>query len=892
MNVHQNTLIRITGIPYDILDQESTLLPNRVKDIVTFEYSKKVVIEKILNDLHIFNQTVDHKPLQSEIQNFRRVLFNNKPIKKDISFLSDIPELIRHDILELLQINNAIAELEVAFESEFAGIVLENRNLIKKAAANDLFLNGLYMASQSIFTATLKYITSDQDTFNKKQLNAERSILKYLSRTAAKTSPFSTLTSLSIGKMNDRLTDHYLAVESLKGLNTISFFRVNNSIQKTFKKLLSTDLDILKHFYVVPNSTIEIKNGLLTFLVNRNNIDAFQEIEINPVIDIILSYFSKKKSIRFLSLIEKLAKKVDSGVGEIEQYLVTLINSGLLNIEFGISGIDANWLSSMVKVLKKVFKDDMPDKILKMIETLDFLIISCDTVGSMDFTERTKLLKDVEEKVLNVISSFNDHGTFSSQKSAGNLQTILKSERIFYEDSVKDINLILSESKMQSIGKLLYELNQNIDILDLNRVENIKMYEFYKSKYKTLIDVPLTDFYRDFYKEVKIKENMALIVSPNDQSNRSYFLREKQYLESLALWKRHVLVNINFPVNPEDAIHFNLKQLQNANDAISFKPDLKKKRSVAGFIQVPVHTLNENPENELVALNSLFSGYGKMFTRFLHLFPKRITEAIKKDIIKGQPEDSIFVELQDSSYHNANLHPNLLPYEISIPGGHTSLPAKYQVLISDILVSIDKKKKVLKLIHGPSGKVIYPFDLGFQSAAGRSKLYTLLNMFTYGNFNPPIIMVNLINNELFTRNKSKDVIILPRIIYENKICLHRKAWMIKTLTIPVRQATDSDSSYYLNILKWKLSLSLPDVVFVRIVIKAVQQNLQYPEMGGDDYKPQYMNFNSPLLITLFEKLLSKAGEYVQIDEMLPYQDSLLKIEESRHVAELYVQIDG
>lgn len=891
MNVHQNILIRITSTPYNIIDQRAVFFDNIINEIVVLEKNKIFLSELILDELHLFNQNVNDGTLQRKIQNYRRILFNNKDSNIDILNVHEIPEEIKVNIRNLVEVKNDMNELINNFEIEYSKALAANRNQIKVGASQDLFLNGLFMASHSIFQATIKYLELNHQIFNKKQLNTERSIVKYLSRTAAKTSPFSTLTSLCMGRLFDFPTGNYLEVNSLKTSSTISYFRVNNFLQKTFKSLLSNDLHILKQFCVTINSTIEVKNQLITFLVNRNNVEFFQEIEMNSVLDEILSYFKKENSVKFVFLLEKLAENIDSSREELEHYIMKLVNNGMFHIDFGVSGIDANWLSSMVFKLKKTFNYEVPFKVSKLIDLLNFLMLSCDSLGRLEFVDRSKLLSDVESKILEIINLFNKDN-FNNEDFGPSWPKPIKSERMFFEDSIKDIDIVVSKSKIQKAGALLYQLNQNIDIVDFNKTENIKMYDFFDSKYDELGSVRLIDFYKDFYKNVKSKENKESLSSEKGVPTMKHSLDEMQHLELLAFWKQKLISIIEFPNQPDEPIHFSLTHLEKANSEVGFIPDLNKKRSVAGFIQVPIGSHIDELKDELVVLNSLFSGYGKMFSRFLHLFPENVTETLKRDIQKGQPTNSIFAELQDSSYHNANLHPNLLPYEISIPGGHSSLPNNKQIIISDILISKNKKEKRLNLIHQPTGRVIYPFDLGFQSTNGRSKLYSLLNKFTYGNFNTPIVIANLINNELFSRNIDSDIIILPRIIYENKICIHRKAWLIKTSIVPKRMIGEGDSLYYLNILKWKLSISLPDTIFMRVVIKAVQQNLKYPQMKEDDYKPQYINFNSPLLVSIFEKLLGSAGAYIQIDEMLPDRDSLLNVNDSKHVTELYVQIDG
>ncbi|MGY0037705.1 lantibiotic dehydratase [Pedobacter sp. NJ-S-72] len=316
--------------------------------------------------------------------------------------------------------------------------------------------------------------------------------------------------------------------------------------------------------------------------------------------------------------------------------------------------------------------------------------------------------------------------------------------------------------------------------------------------------------------------------------------------------------NLNLDLESDKDIIIDLEFVKKANQDINFKPDLKKKRSIAGYIQISIDYSKDSNE-KLIVVNSLFSGYGKMYSRFLHLFPKSVTRKLKENNIRIQPKNSVFAELQDSSFHNANLHPNLLDYEIRIPGGHKSLAGDKQILLSDINVLINRSEKSLKLIHNKTGKIIYPFDLGFQGSAGRSELFKLMNVFTYADFNSPISLVNYISNKIYKHKGARNVIILPRIMYGNDICFQRKTWIISKKCVPIRKVDEDEVSYFFRITEWKNTFLIPDHFFVRLVVRSVQINFEYPKsVGKDDYKPQFVNLNSLLLVILFENLIIKS----------------------------------
>ena len=53
-----------------------------------------------------------------------------------------------------------------------------------------------------------------------------------------------------------------------------------------------------------------------------------------------------------------------------------------------------------------------------------------------------------------------------------------------------------------------------------------------------------------------------------------------------------------------------------------------------------------------------------------------------------------------------------------------------------------------------------------------------------------------------------------------------------------------------------------------------------------------MNFHTPILLSLFEKLIKKTPRLLRIQEMLPNSEQLLKINNKKHVSEFVLQWNG
>ncbi|MGY0037706.1 hypothetical protein [Pedobacter sp. NJ-S-72] len=402
-------------------------------------------------------------------------------------------------------------ELFLEFKNEYLILLNSERRALQNHSRNDILLNGLFMASQSLLNSTIKYHEADISEFNKKHFKIEKSILKYLSRTAAKTSPFSTLTSLSIAALNNRnLESPFIKVKCKGNREPISVFRVNNSIQQLFKRLLLTDLTIIGNFNITLNSTCRYNEGSLSFLINRNNVESFQVVQTDDVIDLLISFFKNENSIKFECLIEKMRNFIDSDINLLGRYLSDCISSGLLEVELGVSGIDPDWILSMSNYLCENFKDNASESIEQMIKTLLLLDKSILHYGKKNFQQRSEILSIIQKQISQTITSFNDHKTNNEQLKDDTFHEIDVSDptklgNVFYEDSKAQINIEISKDNLFRAGEKLFEFSQNLDILDLNNHKKASFFEFFDKKYIGVDRISIIDFYEDYYREKKKK---------------------------------------------------------------------------------------------------------------------------------------------------------------------------------------------------------------------------------------------------------------------------------------------------------------------------------------------------------------------------------------------------
>ena len=284
----------------------------------------------------------------------------------------------------------------------------------------------------------------------------------------------------------------------------------------------------------------------------------------------------------------------------------------------------------------------------------------------------------------------------------------------------------------------------------------------------------------------------------------------------------------------------------------------------------------------MIIVNSTTPGFGKMFSRFLYLFPNELTKSLQKRNRK-LGRDTIFAESTDASVFNANIHLALMPSEIETPGGYT-LNASQKISLSDLVIVYDKKSQQVNLRDKKSNKQVFVFDLGFQSLKGRSDLYEFMSIFTPRDHHHPAQLTDYIYAHINKQNTLDAIKILPRIIYEDGIILERKSWQIPHDKLPLQNQTETAWEYFLRINLWRKELNIPDEIFVRMKERKTKDKSSHTE-----YKPQYIAFSNPFLVDLFEKIMQKTTGDIKITEMTPNSNELFPTGERAVVTEFLAE---
>lgn len=512
-----------------------------------------------------------------------------------------------------------------------------------------------------------------------------------------------------------------------------------------------------------------------------------------------------------------------------------------------------------------------------------------------------------------------------------------KPEQMFYEDTTLDIVPILNQNQLAILISPLHELLKCLKLFEGHIDERDKMRSYFVSKYGEEAEIQLLTFYEDYYREIKRPEaekvtkmrkeqlerqNKTGAVSPNETTdarqngdhdggararNQPEFTtiqspKMRERAEQRAKWMQGLNARLKDRVaDSKDAlVNVALEDLEEIAALVKNVEPKEENCSHGIFIQLFEDGQGNGGSAIKGVINRSFPGFGKMMSRFLHIFDEVATRDLRA-WNQQLSNEHLLLEDCDASFFNANLHPPLMPFEVWMPSGHNSVAPENQIPVTELHVSVSSDKESLRLIHDQTGKVVRVFDLGFQGQGGRSQLFQLLELFTMAKYLHYQQLKDIINGLAQSESRAPDqpeqnpaphIRIEPRVVFQETLILQRKAWIIPKELLPDEEANESEWVYFQKVNEWRRSLEMPYEVFIFLMGRMGNQDLKPEEarrLGRDDYKPQYIDFRNPFLTNLFRKVVKKATRTLRIEEMLPNSEQLAIIGGKKRVTEFLIQ---
>ena len=822
---------RVGGGSINELDdlRHSQKLKDFIAEVLNLDVDLEQIRLEIVSLLYQMIQNEKNAKIQNNLLNLKRAVFNNKTIASLAFFYDAYLKEIKES-----KLNNLLIDYSQCYEKRNYALTkttkIYKHELDVAIKKLDTLCHANYLSNGFLFASEKLSRSVGEDTFYKKQKEKTIfSLLKYLTRSVTKTTPFSTFnTVFCMEKDKNGLTEMVPIKQS--------YINPSNLIFLFVKKWLLFLPESRSTFQLSINSSIIESGEHYIYFINIDNHEFLKRIKKTPACKLIKKAFEKNPALNYADLVSLLHEQISGSAAEASAYIDKIITEGFALIQFPVSMYDLNWPARLVHFINKEITLEN-EFILSTISV--FLVKLSLTKKNLESDKSTiarkKYLTIVHNELLELKKLLlKKYPAFPFHNITENISF----SELYYEDFIgasaikcEAINLELFTKKLSRLRHLLPYFDERKTIR-----QSIKTFIANDCRKEP---VPLLTFLEIYF-------------------------NGKERFESEANEKLLELVQ------SPDNLYFNIIQgIENCtHDVLDLEripcSQYEKTEDTAYGLYAQIANETSNP---ILIVNGESSGYGKNFSRFLDYFDPKISFEIIERLKENHPE-AIIADVHDASLHNSNMYPAFTDYHIEIPGNEPDPRAFKKIPLTDLFLKIEKNDVILTL---KNGQKIIPFNFSMENINRKSSLMKFFDLFGVSSHRSLLVMEIAINYFTMKLLQSENMTrVLPRILYGENIVLGRRKWLIKRVMfydLLTLQPLDKFSiSKYLQIAKWRNTHSIPDEVFVKT---QKRENNSY-----SSYKPQYINFEVPLLVACFISLLEDADEIIEITEMLPGSNNL------------------
>ena len=751
--------------------------------------------------------------LQNTLLNIKRNVFNGRSVSLGTKSLK---ELKNTSILSLLREYERIraeeAELKTKFRESFDKVLIESTQYILELSKCKFLKNGLLFSSNTL-SGQLDDRTGQKD-FGKKTLHTSLSLLKYITRSVAKTSPFSSFNPIFALKQN------YNSFDPINIGGRRSKISLNSLVLLLLKKTLISSSSVRNYLSLVLNPTILKEGNSLNFCLTACGNERVCTMQNTELIDFILNIFNNRECVAYAEFVLEIVKVTGESAEKVGEYCEKLLKEGIIIFQFPISIKKRNWLGDCISFLDALIVESSELKLL--VQWREVLLYLNDQVKVLEKTH------DMSARHIIVQESyqyFNDNVIdeidLVSNSELHSLKSEILESNLFYEDVLTDeVKSERKDAYIDSIEKIEI-LNRYLLITNYKHRVREKFAEAIRTSYGGN-KVPLLEFYRNVYLQ---------------DLNFNHFDKEYQ-LNFLKIFDRFFKA---------------LPQLIDSQNVFldSFLSEEEHKASVGFDLFFQVADFNGQ---KTMVINNIFQCPNTNLSRYYNLYDFNAICADIKEYLSRFYSKSRVVELTDDSIHNLNSYPKILDAVLDVS---IDSKASHSLSVCDLFICL-KEENVI--ITDRSDNQVIPFDFSLESIRRRSSLMQFIDHFNDTNTEGIAGLLTMYEEIVSIHQAEKPIIVIPRLYLSKKILLSRKKWIINDVETTGLFKQETTAKQFATFAKFQKEHHIPDHVFVKVV----------------GQKPQYINLSAPIMFVLLKKLVGHRKGAIEISEMKPSPQDLLE----------------
>ncbi len=893
-------MLRMAGLPFEsVIPLRFPQLTAWARTALDLEAELRRHGQPVLDAMEAAVGQVADTAQRGQLIEVRRDVYNLRRPRDPQAALALVGKLVpqAHDGLrEWLSTFERLAAIAVQGTEILTMEQIDRQRHLRELVTHPHFRAGLLLSSPSLDRYLPSYLDSPPGPLSKRARRIERSLLEYVYRTACKTSPFSWLTPVGLGRFEPG-SGSLLRVEH-SSEQWRSYPRLNLAVLARLGDTILADPELRTDLPVQLTSGWQADRNRIRYVRRKRkagdddaagSMDILQEnlfyLASGTVLNELIEFLPDGQRIRFGDLLALLHGNDPEHrrPEDLEAYLVHLLRLGLLVVpELHIDPHHPDPLRNFrdgLAELRRTWADEV-------CERLDLVSDYVRGYGQADLDRRRTLLESIRAELT------------EGQHDLGRAEVTLP-RTVLYEDVSLGQASVTADAQLwrEKLLPAAQGLSKILPVFDMMLAHRLTAKGFFRARYgrggKCEDLVRLThEFHQDFYDQF-LESNArrrAFNEKQEYQPQENWFqLPEIAALDSARL---ELISRMQQAYAAHDDPSKDLVLDDDFMDAVAAKlPGNLSELDPRSFF-MHLAEIDGRPQ---AVLNRAYTGLTLMFSRFAHCFTAAdgldhgLVEGLKATLASLTPPGAVFAELTGGyDTTNLNLHPSVLPYELVCPGDVSFRPAHEQIPVDDLTIVDDAEGDRLRLYSRRLGVEVIPVYLGFLMPMALPEVQRILLTFSYTNM-AAVDMWSGTDKPLGDAEIGGH----PRLVYKDLV-LVRRLWKMDPATLPVRGAGQSDAEWFLDWNRWARKHGLPRRVFVsQDAGPPPPRKPGAPAGPPPTAKPQYVDFDSFFSLVLLDNVIKSASRRVVMTEMLPDAEQLwVKDGESSWVTELTLEIDG
>jgi len=845
---------RVTGLPASVLQElrleESWELLEKIIDIDRGLAAAAQALEHALFDA-IGN--LSESPAKPRVVALRRAIHQVRPPRKGEwteQVAEALPTELVVDVERWLALLQDRDRCRAMLPQTLADEVERKQEPLRRACAHPLFQNALRRASPALFEEMHKWLADDGRRLRRRTLVG---VARYLSRAAAKTSPYSTFTTSALGGW----TDQGPVVGFTGDLVVRGVLELDRGVLGRLVRELVGRPALGASVPVRLNPSALVTDDSVSFIGPRPD-ESIIRLPMSPALAECLRVVRHEGDHRTVAeLCALLATQTGVDPAQPRQFLDRLVDIGLLEHRLPVLDQSERPLAELLAWLRSTGADDTVGP--EVVDLIDQLRAELGRPFTLDVHPTTR---DAPAEQVSALAARLDLPPQTIER----MRKAVAHETSMFPHARLECALPLWRPALDDLDLV----RRWLALHDWLLPTRLSMASYVGRRFGQGARVPFLVLHQAIQEDLRRPDDecepwltaLRPLIRLSAPPPPSYLARSG--LPRIQELHRLRVQSFDFILSATDDTGVARVAPDGLAGLVDSWPSwVGSPSSVACYVQ-PYLT----GDDLRLAVNMVGGGHGRGRSRWLRLaaqagaVPPAPARQVPAPSRMGGT-DPVVAEMSGVFDYSVNLRTPLAPYEIDYPFTTSARPAGDRIPLSDLTVVHDAEADLIRLRSTRLGVHVLPAHLGM---LGDTLLppAALLLLSAFG----PSHLVHATFVPVYPLGDDAAGVVprhLPRVEI-GRVTLQRARWIIPIAEVPARAAGEDDAGYLVRMVGWLRASGIPERCYVRVMDPDSEWRSQFFSKAR---KPMFVDFANFFLGAAFEHMLKDRGGLVIFDEALP-----------------------